>query len=84
MGDFMRSLPYTFYYLISVSVSYMSVDPRKYTGKYGLNYLTDKGLLKISLIYEDQGQNDGFLHFTGSSLMDVENRIGANLRQNYI
>lgn len=84
MGDFMRSLPYTFYYLISVSVSYLSVDPRKMTGKYGLNYLTDKGLLKISLIYEDLQGNDGFLHFTGSSLIDGENRIGANLRQNYI
>ena len=53
MGDFMRSLPYNFYSLISVSVSYLSVDSRKATGKYNLNYFTDKGLLMITLIYED-------------------------------
>ena len=52
MGDFMKSLPYTFYYLLSISVSYFTVDPRKSTGRYNFAYLTDQGLLRISLIYE--------------------------------
>lgn len=84
MGDFMRSLPYTFYYLISISVSYFNVDPRKPTGRYNFAYLTEKGVLKISLIYEELQGNDGYLHFTGSSLVDSENQIGMNLRQNYM